>query len=83
MEYSSGVVRGPQLNLQLGGGVAGVFVKDKLFISTQPKFQILLQIYKTEINYLFHVFPELFISKNLQPLSLEVEWWPLTPPPLM
>ena len=58
-----------------GGGEAGVFVTDKLFIST---FKILLHVYiehfVLEVNYLFYA--RNLKKKKLQSPRPEIEWWP-------
>ena len=66
----SKVIRGPPSNQQGGGG--GVFVADKLFISTKlggalKISNFIICLYRTvlDITYLFHrIYPKLYIIKK-------------------
>ena len=75
--------KGPPFNIQ-GGGGSRVLIADKSFISTLrggalKKVDFITCFCRTvlDIYDLFH--PKLFISKVLQPLPPEIEWWPPMP----
>ena len=78
-------IRRPPFNLQRGGG-AGVFVANKIFISTRPGgalkiLNFIACLYSTvlEVNYFFsgRVCTKLFISQILQPSPWRLNGDPL------
>ena len=74
------------ISVGMGGGVAGVFVVDKIFISTWLSgmlkilnFTTYICLYRAviEVNYFFlQRLPEIIYFKNTAALPLEIEWWP-------
>ena len=79
----SKVIRGPPSNHQGGGG--GVFVADKLFISTKlggalKISNFIICLYRTVlgITYLFHwVYPKLYIKKTTAPTPCRLDGCPV------